>query len=564
MMKKFLPVLITLAVAVPILAQAQTKTRYLIAMRRPPEMSGLRMLRDADDSAAHAVRTFKNVPFIAADLTDAEAAALKKSADVEYLSPVVPRYIDGDPSLVGPAHLVPVTESRYAGAQTVWYGIDLVHARDVWPVTKGNRNTVNVAVVDTGIDYHHPELADHYQGGYNVFTQKPDPMDDHAHGTHCSGIITAADNNFGVVGVAPEVHLWGVKVLAANGQGTDETVMAGMDWVINKKKEIGGNWIINLSLGAAAASEAERLTFARAIDAGILIVAAAGNRATKTLDYPGAYDQVIAVSAIDDKSQLADFSSYGPGVGFAAPGVEVLSTVIVGSAHDTSVVSGDKTLRAWPLTGSANGEIKGQTVYCGVGNPEDFPADIKGKIAVIKRGTLTFHDKAQNAIRAGALAVIIVPNDDRNDMPSWTLLPPLCDGLTCTIDPNDKTYPWGVVLAVNRPDGDQLVTDAGKKDTQASNTPDDYAILSGTSMATPHVVGVAALVWSLAPNASAQDIRIALKLSADDIGDKGYDIRFGYGRIDALTAAKYVAPGLFGLPPTPAPTPTRRRPASHH
>jgi serine protease len=560
-MKKFLAVLIALAVAAPILAQAQAKTRYIIAMRRPPEMSGLRMVRDADDSAAHAVRTFKNLPFIAADLSDAEAAALKKSADVEYLSPVIPRYIDGDPSLVGPAHLVPASESKYSSAQTVWYGIDLVHARDVWSVTKGNRNVVNVAVVDTGIDYHHPELADHYQGGYNVFTQKDDPMDDHAHGTHVSGIITADDNNFGVVGVAPEVHLWGVKVLASNGQGTDETVMAGMDWVINKKKEIGGNWIINLSLGASSASEAERQAFARAIDAGILIVAAAGNRGTKTLDYPGAYDQVVAVSAIDDKSQLADFSSYGPGVGFAAPGVEVLSTVIVGSAHDTSVVSGDKSIRAWALAGSGNGEIKGQTVFCGIGNVEDFPSNVRGKIAVIRRGTLTFHDKTQNALKAGAIGVIIV-DTGLNNMPSWTLLPLTCDP-TCRTDPNDDKYPWGVVLSVGKDDGEQLITDAGKKDTTASNTPDDYAILSGTSMATPHVVGVAALTWSLAPNATAQDIRMALKLSADDIGDKGYDIRFGYGRIDALTAAKYIAPGLFGLPPTPPPVPTRRRPSSH-
>ncbi|HSP13655.1 MAG TPA: S8 family serine peptidase [Thermoanaerobaculia bacterium] len=561
-MKKLLAILITLAAATPLVAQ--TKTRYLISIRRPVEMTGLRMLRDPEDFAAHAVRTFKTLPFVAADLTDAEVAALKKSADVNYVSAVVPRYIDGDPANVGAPKFVPVTDSRYSNAQTVWYGIDLVHARDVWPVTKGNRNAVNVAVVDTGIDYHHPELKDQYQGGYNVFTQKNDPMDDHAHGTHVSGIITAADNNFGVVGVAPEVHLWGVKVLQSTGQGTDESVIAGMDWVINKKKEIGGNWIVNLSLGASAASEAERQTFARAIDAGILICAAAGNRATKTLDYPGAYDQVIAVSAIDDQSQLADFSSYGPGVGFAAPGVGVLSTVIVGSAHDTAVVSGANTLRAWALTGSQNGEVKGQTAFCGIGNPEDFPVDIKGKIAVIRRGTLTFHDKVQNAIKAGAAGVIIVPNDDRNDMPTWTLWPPVCDGITCSISDDDKAYPWGVALAVNKADGDQLVADAGKNQTLASNTPDDYAILSGTSMATPHVVGTAALVWSLAPDATAQDIRLAMKLSADDLGEKGYDIRFGYGRIDALTAAKYIAPGLFGLPPTPPATPTRRRPSSHH
>ncbi len=561
-MKKLLAILIMLIAATPLLAQ--TKTRYLISIRRAPEMSGLRILRDPDDFAAHAVRTFKNVPFVAADLTDTEAAALKKSADVNYLSPVVPRYIDGDEASVGAPKFVPATDGRYADKQTVWYGIDLVKAREVWQVSKGNRNTVNVVVVDTGVDYHHPELKDIYQGGYNVFTEKSDPMDDHSHGTHVSGIIAAADNTFGVVGVAPEVRLWGVKVLAANGQGTDESVIAGLDWVMNKKKEIGGNWVINLSLGASQASLAEKETFARAIDAGILIVAAAGNRATKTLDYPGAYDQVVAVSAIDEKSQLAEFSSYGPGVGFAAPGVEVLSTVIVGAARDVNIITGGKNIRAWALTGSQTGEARGLTAFCGLGKPEEFPSDIKGKIAVIRRGELTFHDKAQNAIKAGATGVIIVPNDGRNDMAGWTLLPPICDGLTCKVDDNDKNYPWGVVLAVGQNDGEKLVADAGKNEMLASNTPDDYAILSGTSMATPHVVGVAALVWSLAPNATAQDIRIALKLSADDLGDEGYDIRFGYGRIDALAAAKYAGPGLFGLPPTQPPVPTRRRPSTHH
>ncbi len=559
-MKKLLAILITLIAATPLLAQ--TKTRYLISIRRAPEMSGLRILRDPDDFAAHAVRTFRNVPFVAADLTDSEAAALKKSADVNYLSPVVPRYIDGDEANVGAPKFVPSADARYADKQTVWYGIDLVKARDVWQVSKGNRNTINVVVIDTGIDYHHPELKDIYQGGYNVFTKKDDPMDDHSHGTHVSGIIAAADNNFGVVGVAPEIHLWGVKVLAANGQGTDESVIAGLDWVMNKKKEIGGNWVINLSLGASQASLAEKETFARAIDAGILIVAAAGNRATKTLDYPGAYDQVVAVSAIDDKNQLAEFSSYGPGVGFAAPGVEVLSTVIVGAARDVNIIAGGKNIRAWALDGSQTGEVKGQTVFCGLGKPEDFPGDLSGKIAVIRRGEITFHDKAQNAIKRGAIGVVIVDNGI-NNMPTWSLFPLICQ-TTCQRDPADEKYPWGVVLSVSQRDGEELITDAGKNETTASNTPDDYAILSGTSMATPHVVGVAALTWSLAPTVSAQDIRIALKLSADDLGDEGYDIRFGYGRIDAIAAAKYIAPGLFGLPPTEPPTQPRRRPAGRH
>src|SRR5207249_1258485 len=165
------------------------------------------------------------------------------------------------------------------------------------------------------------------------------------HGTHVAGIIGAADNDIGVVGVAPEVRLWSVKVLNKGGSGTDETVMAGIDWVINKMHEVGGNWIVNLSLGASAATPAEREMFARAIDEGLLIVAAAGNRASQGLDVPGAYDQVLAVSAIDDQSVLAEFSSWGAGVAFAGPGVNVLSSVPVGTAQLVEIDAADQTIR---------------------------------------------------------------------------------------------------------------------------------------------------------------------------------------------------------------------------
>jgi len=560
-MKKLLAVLIAIAATVPL--SAQTKTRYLISMRRPPAVAGLRMLRDPAEFASHAVRTFVNVDFIAADLTEAEVAALQKSPEVSYLSPVVPRSIDGESARPFEASVKRTPSADATRPQRVPYGIDLVHARDVWKYTRG-KGVVNVVVVDTGIDYTHPELKDRYAGGYNVFTKTNDPKDDHGHGTHVSGIIGAEDNDIGVVGVAPEVRIWAVKVLQSNGSGTDETVMAGMDWVMSKKREIGGNWVVNLSLGAAQSSAAERATFARAIDSDILVCAAAGNRGARSIDFPGAYDQVVAVSAVDSNSELADFSSWGPGVVFAGPGVDVLSSVPVGTAQLVEIDAGDQTLRAWALAGSQNGEVHASTIFCGLGKPEEIPADIQGKIAIIRRGDIPFHDKAQAAIKAGALGVIIVPNDSRTDMQIWTLLPTICDALKCEIRDEDKKYPWGVVLATTKKDGDDLIARAGTQELTVSNLPDDYEILSGTSMATPHVVGVAALAWSLAPNASAADIRLALKLSAFDLGDHGYDFKFGYGRIDALAAAKYVAPGLFGLPPTPAPVPTRRRPSSPH
>src|SRR5450759_552380 len=128
---------------------------------------------------------------------------MQKSSDVRYLSPVVGRSVE----VIDMPRLQPGSEARSSHFQTVPYGIDLVHARDVWPVTRG-KGTVNVVVIDTGIDYTHPDLKEAYAGGYNVFTKTNDPKDDHGHGTHVAGIIAAADNDFGVVGVAPEVRLW--------------------------------------------------------------------------------------------------------------------------------------------------------------------------------------------------------------------------------------------------------------------------------------------------------------------------------------------------------------------
>jgi len=191
----------------------------------------------------------------------------------------------------------------------------------------------------------------------------------------------------------------------ANGSGTDESVMAGIDWVINKKREIGGNWIINLSLGANMPSDPERDIFARAIAEGILVVAAAGNNGTRGLEYPAAYDRVVAVSAIDADSKLASFSSFGDGTVFAGPGVNVLSTFRTGVIKSAEIDAGATVVdSALPLLGSALGEVTADTVYCGIGKPEQFPADAKGKIALITRGTLYFREKVRNAIAAGSSA----------------------------------------------------------------------------------------------------------------------------------------------------------------
>lgn len=556
-MKRLLCLLVVaLTLSTPLFAE--TAERYIVATRRPAKVTGLRIIQDAAIAQTHDVRSFSTVNAFAASLTSDEVAALKKSPDVQYVSHVVERHIEG--WAVSPASTRRFTAtpaaSRYAKSQTIPYGIDLIKARDVWTVSRGGGGIVNVAVVDTGIDYNHPELKTRYAGGFNYFSQNNDPKDDHSHGTHVSGTIAAADNEIGVVGVAPDVRLWAVKVLQANGGGTDETVAGGVEWVINKKKEIGGNWIMSLSLGAAVSSELEVATFQHAIDAGIIVVAAAGNRGFATLDFPAAYQGVIAVSAIDETSTIASFSSFGSGVGFAAPGVHVLSSVPVGTADTADVVSesGATSFDGFPIAGSARGDVSGQLINCGYGRESEFPESVRGNIALIRRGAdnteqIQFRTKARNAKTAGATAVVIMANDDRADQMIWTLY----------VDALDKTFEWPVVVSVNKKQGDKLVTMTGKEAFTVGYRLDDYAFFQGTSMSTPHVSGAAALVWSLNPQASAEQVKLAMKLTADDLGKPGYDDVFGYGRIDAIAAAKYLAPIPFNAPPPPPLDPKRRR-----
>src|SRR5262249_43301009 len=147
-----------------------------------------------------------------ATLTADEAAAMRTSPSVRYVTPVVERHLLDATTASRVTRAVAPNASPNQTAQSVPYGIDLVRAREVWAVTRGNRN-VHVAVFDTGIDSSHPDLQRAYAGGYNTFDPTALPIDDNRHGTHVSGIVAATDNKIGVVGVAPDVDLWMVKVL---------------------------------------------------------------------------------------------------------------------------------------------------------------------------------------------------------------------------------------------------------------------------------------------------------------------------------------------------------------
>jgi len=537
---------VVLLVLFPTFLAAEPEQRYIVALKRGvPAAHAGRMLRDIEVSTqTRDVSEFSRLDAFAASLTRVEVDRLEQSPNVRFVEPVVERHLLGSLPAAGDA-------TRNLNGQTVPFGIDLVRARDVWPVVRGN--TINVAVIDTGVDYTHPDIAPAWAGGYNAMTKTNDPRDDNGHGTHVSGTIAAADNGIGVVGVAPNVRLWGIKALDAKGSGTNENVIGGLNWVIGQKRSLGGNWVVNLSLGSAESSIIEREAFAKGVDEGLLIVAASGNESMPqvpaAVGYPAAYPGVIAVGAVTEQSLIGTFSNQGPELALVAPGVDVLSTVRMGTANFAALQTDTGSVPAAALNGSKRGSINGEWVFCGVGKPEQFPASVKGRIAVVRRGEgITFAVKAQRAKAAGATAVVIV-NHDTSPL-AFTLIDPA--------DPDSAAFDWPVVVAVRMADGDALIA-KGSGTVLVTNQADDYSTFNGTSMASPHAAGVAALAWSAAPNASRDQVRQALFLTATDLGTAGKDVVFGHGLVHALNAAKMLAPAAFSSPSTPADVPNGRR-----
>ena len=352
--------------------QRSSRRKVLIGFKeaagRQTAESRRRFIRGHGGSVRRCYRSFSAV---AAEFPDSQISGLRANPSVAYIEE------DG---------LLYALDSEMDAS----WGVKRVGAGEIH--ANANKGAgVKVAVIDSGIDLDHPDLA--VAGDVTFVEDTTSGDDDHGHGTHCAGIIAALDNDTGVVGVAPQASIYAVKVLDSTGTGYLSDVAAGIDWAIGK-----GVDIISLSIGTNVSYQTLREACDRANDAGIIVVAAAGNdyrirrgNERDTLDYPARYDSVIAVGAIDDTDTKAYFSSTGSTLEFVAPGVYVYST----------------------------------------------------------------------------------------------------------------------------------------------DTGGGYGMMSGTSMACPHVVGVAALVLS----GPGGDVRTVLQESAEDLGEAGWDKWYGYGLVNATTAA---------------------------
>ena len=253
-------------------------------------------------------RTYHLINAIAAQIPEHALANLSRNPQVAYVEQ------DATFMAIEPAVAGSLEYGNSWGVEHI--GCEVIHDAGI----KGCG--VNVAIIDTGIDYTHEELAGNYVYGYDFVFDDDDPFDDswNSHGTHVAGIIAAGENGFGVVGVAPEASLYAVKVLDGAGFGSLSSIIAGIQWAVDNNMDIA-----NISL-AGDYSQALQEACDAADNAGLLLVAAAGNTYGQAVTYPAAYDSVIAVTGTDKADNSAYFSPLGPQVELAAPALLICST----------------------------------------------------------------------------------------------------------------------------------------------------------------------------------------------------------------------------------------------
>ncbi|WP_188647844.1 S8 family peptidase [Marinithermofilum abyssi] len=201
------------------------------------------------------------------------------------------------------------------------YGPQKVQAPAAWDITRGS-SSVRIAIVDTGVQYNHPDLSGKVIKGYDFVNNDWDPMDGNGHGTHCAGIAAAVTNNStGIAGMAPNASIYAVRVLDNNGSGTLTDVADGITHAADNNSKV-----ISLSLGATTGASYLQNAVNYAWNKGAVVVAAAGNSGTSAPNYPAYYSNAIAVGSTDSSDNKSYFSNWGTWVDVAAPGSSIYST----------------------------------------------------------------------------------------------------------------------------------------------------------------------------------------------------------------------------------------------
>ncbi|WP_052573429.1 S8 family serine peptidase [Haloferula sp. BvORR071] len=442
-------------------------------------------------------------------------ADLKDDPDVETVEPNYIRRVsavstaDPDFSKLWGLHNTGQTVNGSASTS----GVDTKFSQ-AWALARPNPSEVVVAVVDTGVDITHPDLAaniwtnpgeipgnsidDDGDGrvddvhGYDFASNTAIMTDSGEHGTHVAGTIAAiGQNGIGVIGVGYKAKILPLKVSTDGETLSTSAVLAALDYMV-ALKERGVNIVAaNASYGGGSSSTSERQAIEALRDAGIVFCAAAGNETANndtTPSYPANYttSNIISVAATTQTNGLASFSNYGATtVDIGAPGANIYSAMPLSMVSQTSSLKiGNTTYAAASLEFSGSTVSVGLTkpLYsCSLGRVGDFPAAVSGNIALIQRGTITFAEKVTNAMNAGAVAAVIYDNTSSSITTNpWTL---------------GTTGSWIPAIRISMANGQTIAASTlpvSSTLTEWVNTAAAYQYLDGTSMATPHVTGAVA------------------------------------------------------------------------
>ena len=445
------------------------------------------------------------------------------------------------------------------------WGLARIRAPAAWNITTGSA-AVTVGVVDTGISTDHLDLAANVVAGHDFVQGDSDPRDFNGHGTHVAGTIGARGNNGrGLAGVDWQVGLMPVRVLDGNGSGSNANVTAGLAYACTH-----GASIVNASLGGTGYSIAMRDAIASCPST--LFVFAAGNDGLsddKTPHYPCNYGSapdnlpnVICVAATDSNDALASFSNYGQSVDLAAPGVEIQSTW---PAYDTLVSEGFESLASWTGSRFAGLPFGLSTTHAsGLYSAADSPAGAYqpgSDTSLVRTSSM-----ASLAGRIGCRLFYSLRLDtQRNDYfevrgsadgtsfggSSWTgSTGGAFVALSTDVSAYDGAATFYAALRLTA-NSDANVDDGGYLDDLSLRclraSGEDYNTISGTSMATPHVSGVAALVKAAHPSFTVAQLKASVLGGVDSLGSLYGRVATG-GRLDACKALGGCGSAVFKPP----------------
>jgi subtilisin family serine protease len=484
----------------------------IVGFRSTPGAAATALIQNAGGSVR---QRYKYIRAMSASVPAAQVDVLRANATVAY--------VDEDFSMV-----------PLGTRQIVDWGVSKIDAPGAWALGFRGQNT-KVGIFDSGIDVDHPDLA--VVGGIDLVGDGNGLDDCNGHGTHVAGIVGARDGSRHTVGVAPSAQLYSMRFADCAWAGaTLEKMIQGVEWAIDN-----GMDVVNMSFGFGvqgvsvpiSPSDAAEAAFNEAYARGIVLVAASGNSSTPWVGYPAAYASVIAVGATDDADLIASFSQTGADQELTAPGVNNLASYLVGQGQSTTLTvptDSDRELDAIALEFAGLTRKQGLTtdaVYANFGTAADYAsANCAGKTAVVMRGGPTFAQKVEEAMNAGCVGVVIHNHSPGNF--NGTL------GAATTSDGRA----WIPAVSITLNDGLYLKDQIAARPTRTSllNVAGNLAILSGTSMASPHATGVAALVLSKNPALTPDQVRAILRASSVDLGPAGWDPVFGYGRVQARNA----------------------------